>query len=88
MVRKGANSGLAANTLTPDMLSREDRRILDFERAWWLYPEPKDRSIQEVLGLDPSSYYRRLRQLLELPEADAYDPLTVRRLQRLVAKGA
>lgn len=85
---KDAFSQRVANTLFGNMLSREDRRILDFERGWWLYPEPKDLAIREVLGLRASTYYRRLRELLELPEARAYDPLTVRRLQRLVAKGA
>lgn len=66
------------------MLDVTDRRILDFERGWWLFPEPKDRTIREVLGISASTYYHRLRQLLDLPEAHQYDPLTVRRLQRMV----
>ncbi len=66
------------------MLDVADRRILDFERGWWLFPEPKDRTIREVLGISASSYYHRLRQLLDLPEAHRYDPLTVTRLRRVV----
>jgi hypothetical protein len=66
------------------MLTLSDREILDFERGWFLHPEPKDRTIVEVLGLSPTDYYGRLRELLALPEAAAYDPLTVRRLRRMV----
>jgi hypothetical protein len=66
------------------MLSLADREILDFERGWFLHPEPKDRTIMEVLGLSPAEYYHRLRDLMSLPEAAAYDPLTVRRLRRMV----
>ena len=66
------------------MLTLADREILDFERGWFLHPEPKDRTIMEVLGLSPAEYYARLRDLMSLPEAVAYDPLTVRRLRRMV----
>jgi hypothetical protein len=66
------------------MLSPLDLRILDFERGWWLHPEPKDRTIVEVLGVSPHDYYRRLRELMDLPDAATYDPLTIRRLWRLV----
>lgn len=66
------------------MLSSSDRRILDFERGWFLHPEPKDRSIIDVLGLTPAEYYDRLRELMSRPDALAYDPLTVRRLRRMV----
>ena len=65
------------------MLTDSDRRILDFERSWWLLPGPKDREITEVLGISSADYYRRLRKLLTDPDAYAYDPLTVRRLRRL-----
>lgn len=68
------------------MLSDFDRRILDFERGWWLHPGFKDQNISGILGLDPRAYYRRLRQLLETEEALTYDPLTVRRLRRLVVE--
>jgi hypothetical protein len=66
------------------MLSQSDRRILDFERGWFLFPQPKDRTIHELLGVTPQDYYTRLRELLLLPEAAEYDPLTVLRLRRMV----
>lgn len=66
------------------MLSELDRRILDFERGWWLHPGLKDQNIPELLGVQPRVYYRRLRELLETEAAISYDPLTVRRLRRLI----
>lgn len=65
-------------------LASFDRRILDFERGWFLHPEPKDRSITEMLGMTPTEYYDRLRELLSTPDAMSYDPLTIRRLRRMV----
>ncbi len=65
------------------MLSDHDRRILDFERAWWLFPGPKDRAITDELGITSADYYHRLRELLTDPDAYAYDPLTVRRLRKV-----
>lgn len=67
------------------MLSITDRRILDLERSWWLLPGPKEGAIADVVGISADSYYRRLRELVEIPEARRYDPLTVGRLRRLLA---
>ena len=66
------------------MLNLTDRRILDFERGWWRYPFPKECTISDLLGVEPDSYYARLRELLDLPEADRYDPLTIRRLRQQI----
>ena len=70
------------------MLSIDDRRILDFERGWWRYPGPKESTIPDLLGMDAAAYYRRLRELVDAAEAAEYDPLTIRRLRRLMADGA
>ena len=67
------------------MLTARERRVLDFERSWWKLPGPKDRDIKEHLGFSSTLYYRVLREALDKPDALAYDPLTVRRLQRLRA---
>lgn len=67
------------------MLTPLDHRILRFESGWWLHPGPKDRVISEVLGISSAEYYARLVSLLDLPEAERSDPLTVRRLRRLRA---
>ena len=63
--------------------SERDRAILDFERSWWAEPGPKEVAIRRRLALSPARYYELLGELLESPEAAAYDPLVVRRLRRL-----
>ena len=64
-------------------LSDRDRAILDFERSWWLEPGPKEVAIKTRFELSPTRYYQVLNDLLESPDAIAYDPLVVRRLRRL-----
>jgi hypothetical protein len=64
-------------------LSERDQAILDFERTWWTEPGPKEVAIRVHFDLSPTRYYQVLHDLLETPEADAYDPLVVRRLRRL-----
>lgn len=66
------------------MLSEEGRAILDFERASWLQPGPKDEAIEMVLGLTALAYYERLRTLVVTRAAFAYDPLTTKRVLRLI----
>jgi hypothetical protein len=64
-------------------LSDRERAILDFERTWWTQPGPKEVAIRERFELSPTRYYQLLHELLESPDALAYDPLVVRRLRRL-----
>ena len=66
------------------MLSEEDRAILDFERASWREPGPKDQTVEMVLGLTSREYYERLRTAVESQQALAYDPLTVKRVMRII----
>ncbi|MGH9284430.1 MAG: DUF3263 domain-containing protein, partial [Acidimicrobiales bacterium] len=60
-------------------LCERDRGILDLECKWWTEPGSKEAAIRTRLGLSPGRYYRLLGELLESPEAMAYDPLVVRR---------
>lgn len=64
------------------MLSERDKRILEFEGSWWLYPSPKDQAIREYLKMSASRYYQALRRLMEDPRAVSHAPMTVRRLLR------
>ncbi|MGH3650804.1 MAG: DUF3263 domain-containing protein [Acidimicrobiia bacterium] len=66
------------------MLSDEGRAILDFERAWWREPGPKDQAIEMRLGLTADVYYERLRLLVGTAQALAYDPLTTKRVLSLI----
>jgi len=56
--------------------------LLDFERTWWQLPQRKTEEIRRRFGFSSSSYYRALYALVDLPDAAAYDPLTVRRVRR------
>lgn len=66
------------------MLQAEDRAILDFERAAWREPGPKDQAIEMVLGLTAADYYDRLRSLVLGTAAFAYDPLTTKRVLMII----
>ena len=65
-----------------------DKSILDFERAWTGQTGPKDRIIEFTLGLSSENYYSRLRELVIDGEARTYDPLTVRRVAKIIEPGA
>jgi hypothetical protein len=64
-------------------LTDRDRAILDFERMWWTEPGPKESAIRDRFELSGTRYYQILHELLDDPEALAYDPLVVRRLRRM-----
>jgi hypothetical protein len=64
-------------------LSERERAIIDFERIWWTEPGPKEVSIKSRFDLSPTRYYQLLGGLIDSAEADAYDPLVVRRLRRV-----
>jgi Protein of unknown function (DUF3263) len=64
-------------------LSARGRAILDFERAWRQLRGPKEVAIREHFSISPSRYYEVLNALLEDADALAYDPLTVKRAQRV-----
>jgi hypothetical protein len=64
-------------------LSDRDRSILDFERTWWAEAGPKEDAIRSRFGLSTTRYYQLLAGILESRDAEAYDPLVVRRLRRL-----
>jgi hypothetical protein len=63
-------------------LTDAQRSLIDFERDWWQLPESKTSEIRARFGFSSSSYYRALYALVDLPDAEAYDPLTVRRVRR------
>jgi hypothetical protein len=64
-------------------LTDRDRAILDFERTWWTEGGSKELAIRERFELSATRYYQLLAELVDTPEALAYDPLVVRRLRRL-----
>ncbi|MBW3666367.1 MAG: DUF3263 domain-containing protein [Actinobacteria bacterium] len=65
------------------MLSRDEKAILEFERSWGT-AGAKDRAIEAVLGLSSACYYEILSSLVSRRTAMEHDPLTVRRVLRLI----
>jgi hypothetical protein len=64
-------------------LTDRDRAILDFERSWWVQPGSKEGAIRAQLDLSATRYYEILGALIDLPAAEVYDPLVIRRLRRV-----
>ena len=63
-------------------LSERDRAVLEFERSWWTEVSRKEEAIRERFGLSVSRYRQILGGLIDSEEAEAVDPLLVRRLRR------
>jgi hypothetical protein len=74
--RRGLPGGQVAG------LSERDMRILAFERSWWRLAGAKERDILEVFGVPVTRYYQLLNDLIDRPEAAAFDPVLVTRLRR------
>jgi hypothetical protein len=62
-------------------LSERDMRILAFERRGWRSSGVKEQAISEVLGIPATRYYQLLNELIDKPEAMAFDPALVKRLR-------
>jgi len=67
-------------------LSEREVRILAFERNWWRQPGAKEQAIRDMLGLSATRYYQMLNELIDRPEALAFEPVLVTRLRRQRAK--
>ncbi|HEX9683827.1 MAG TPA: DUF3263 domain-containing protein [Acidimicrobiales bacterium] len=59
-----------------------ERAVLDFERSWWTQPGPKGANVREQFDLSAADYGKLLAELADRPDAEAHDPLVVRRLRR------
>ena len=68
-------------TWTP--LTESEKQILHLEQGYFRWAGAKDQQIGELLGMSPTRYYQKLNALIDDPRAMAWDPLTVKRLQRL-----
>jgi len=64
-------------------LPQREQRILVFERQWWAHAGAKEAAIRAEFDLPAARYYQVLNAALDLPEAILFDPMLVRRLQRL-----
>jgi len=67
-------------------LSEREVRILAFERNWWRQPGAKEQAMRDMLGMSATRYYQMLNELIDRPEALAFEPVLVKRLRRQRAK--
>lgn len=77
----------AASAPAPDprdaALCERDVAILAFERRWWRHAGAKEQAIRDQFGLSAARYYQLLGALIDAPAALVYDPMLVKRLQRM-----
>ncbi|MDF2443668.1 MAG: hypothetical protein JWR01_1871 [Subtercola sp.] len=65
------------------VLNERDQRILEFERTWYTHAGAKEQAIREQFGLSAARYYQLVNALLDSPAALIFDPMLIRRLQRV-----
>ncbi|MBG6214591.1 MAG: DUF3263 domain-containing protein [Cryobacterium sp.] len=73
----------SASTPVPRQLSERDEAVLAFERQWWRHVGAKEEAIRATFGLSAARYYQVLGALVDSPLALAFDPMLVKRLQRM-----
>jgi hypothetical protein len=66
-------------------LTDADKALLDFAGRWYRLPGAQAEALATELGLSETAYWRKVNDLLDRPEALAYAPTTVKRLQRIRA---
>lgn len=64
-------------------LDERERAILDFERQWWKHAGAKEDAIRSEFSLSAARYYQVLGALIDRRAALVYDPMLVKRLQRM-----
>ena len=64
-------------------LPERDAEILGFERQWWKYAGAKEQAIRDLFSMSATRYYQILNNLIDRPEALAFDPMLVKRLRRM-----
>ncbi|MHC5797535.1 DUF3263 domain-containing protein [Lacisediminihabitans sp. FW035] len=83
MAASSERSGPPSATPLGSALPEREQRILVFERQWWAHAGAKEAAIRSEFDLPAARYYQLLNAALDLPEATIFDPMLVRRLQRM-----
>jgi Protein of unknown function (DUF3263) len=73
----------AAAIIAQTTLSEHQQAILDFERRWWRQAGAKEQAIRDHFEMSPTRYYQTLNAIIDLPQAQTYDPTLVHRLLRV-----
>ncbi|AGP30019.1 DUF3263 domain-containing protein [Corynebacterium terpenotabidum] len=61
-------------------LSEQEQEILAFEHLRWKSEGAKEEEIRRRFGVEPWRYFQQLNALIDRPEAQEADPVTVRQL--------
>lgn len=64
-------------------LTEREREILAFERQWFAYAGVKEQLVREQFDMSMTRFYQEVNRIIDLPAAMAFEPFTVKRLQRL-----
>lgn len=67
------------------VLSPEQLDVLTFERQLWKHAGAKEEAIRARFGLSAARYYQVLNATLDEPAAMVFDPMLIKRLQRVRA---
>lgn len=59
------------------------RAVIEFERLRWKYQGRREAAILELFEMTATRFAQILASLLDHPEAERFDPTTIRRLRRL-----
>lgn len=82
-------SDLSRTIVGVESLPVADLEVLLFEKAWNAHPGgAKEAAAREAFGLTPTGYYLRLARIIDLPAAEATEPVLVHRLRARVARKA
>lgn len=71
-----------------DDLSDEQKHILDFAGTLSSHPGVQLEQVAREFGYHPTTFFQRLRPLLNNPKAAEYAPHTVKRYSRVIEKSA
>jgi hypothetical protein len=72
--------------MSEDDLTDVERAMLEFTKTPWRYKGQQEEAIREQFGISPTRFWQRIVALVDRPEALAYDPVNVHRLQRLFSR--
>lgn len=67
-------------------LSERDTEILIFARDWYAFRGAHEAAVRDRFDMTATHYFQELNRIIDLPAAMAFDPFTVRRLQKIRAE--
>jgi hypothetical protein len=65
-----------------EALDERQRAVLTFEKQYWKYAGAKEQAIRDRFEMSATRYYQLLNAILDLPAAQEFEPVLVKRLRR------